>query len=300
MIDPGLKDRVVLITGGNNPHGIGAATANAFAAQGAAVFIHYFRQAVEPSAGSAGEGNSDTPGLAFFVAMQAESAEGVVQSIRQHGGRAESWEADLASPASIPELFDRAEAAFGRVDVLVNNAADYQADTFLPERSLEHGGRALWTEGPLKSTITAETHDRHFAVNTRAAALMTAEFARRFVEHGQRWGRIVNVSADCSWGSPGEISYRASKHALESYSRSAAAELGPIGISVNIVSPGPVQTGYISPQMEEELVSDIPLRRVGRPTDIADAIVFLASEQAGWITGQLLCVHGGHRMSLGL
>jgi len=108
------------------------------------------------------------------------------------------------------------------------------------------------------------------------------------------------VSADCSWGCPGEISYRASKYALESYSRSAAAELGPLGITVNIVSPGPVQTGYISPQMEQELVGDIPLRRVGQPTDIADAIAFLASDQARWATGQLLCVHGGHRMSLGL
>jgi 3-oxoacyl-[acyl-carrier protein] reductase len=300
MIDPGLKDKVVLITGGNNPHGIGAATAKAFAAQGAAVFIHYFRQPVELPAGAADESASATPGVPFFLAMQAKTADGVVESIRQQGGRAESWEANLADPASVPELFDRAEKAFGRVEVLVNNAADYQADTFLPERSLEHGGRALWTEGPLKSTITAETHDRHFAVNTRAAALLTAQFVRRYVERGQRWGRIINVSADCSWGSPGEISYRASKYALESYSRSAAAELGSLGITVNIVSPGPVQTGYISPPMEEELISDIPARRVGQPADIADAIVFLASNQAGWITGQLLCVHGGHRMSLGL
>jgi len=90
------------------------------------------------------------------------------------------------------------------------------------------------------------------------------------------------------------------RDALEAYSRSAAAELGPLGITVNIVSPGPVQTGYMTPQMEEELIGDIPLRRVGRPTDIADAMVFLASEQAGWVTGQLLRVHGGHRMSLGL
>jgi 3-oxoacyl-[acyl-carrier protein] reductase len=129
---------------------------------------------------------------------------------------------------------------------------------------------------------------------------MMAEFARRHVERKQRWGRIVNVSADCSEGCPAEVSYRASKYALESYSRSAAAELGPFGITVNVVSPGPVQSGYISPEMEEELIRDIPLRRVGRPKDIADTIVFLASEQANWITGQLLCVHGGHRMSLGL
>ena len=129
---------------------------------------------------------------------------------------------------------------------------------------------------------------------------MMAEFARRHVERKQRWGRIVNVSADCSEGCPAEVSYRASKYALESYSRSAAAELGPFGITVNIVSPGPIQTGYIAPEMEEELIRDIPLRRVDQPSDIADAIVFLASDQARWITGQLLCVHGGHRMSLGL
>jgi 3-oxoacyl-[acyl-carrier protein] reductase len=97
-----------------------------------------------------------------------------------------------------------------------------------------------------------------------------------------------------------EISYRASKYALESYSRSAAAELGPYGITVNIVFPGPVQSGYIPPEAEATLVKDIPLKRIGRPEDIANAVVFFASEQAGWITGQLLFVHGGHRMALGL
>ncbi len=232
--------------------------------------------------------------------MQARSADDVVRTIREQGGRAESWEADLADPAVVPELFDRVERELGPVDVLVNNAADYQADTFLPERSLESGDRALWTEGPVTSTVTAESHDRHFHVNTRAVALMTAEYARRYVEHERRWGRIINVSADCSRGCPGEISYRASKHALESYSRSAAAELGPFGITVNIVSPGPIQTGYISPEIEQQLVTDIPLRRVGRPEDVADVIVFLASEQARWVTGQLLLVHGGHRMATGL
>lgn len=298
MIDPGLKNRVVLITGGNNPQGIGAATAKAFAAQAASVFIHYFR--IEgPPPGVRVPGESEPPGIAFYYAMQTRSAEPIVGEIREQGGRAEAWEADLADPAVVPELFDRAEKEFGPVDVLVNNAADYRADTFLPETTLERGDRQLWAEGPAKSTITAESHDRHFAVNSRAVALLTAEFARRYLERGGRWGRIINVSGDASVGAPGEISYWASKHALESYTRAAAAELGPHGITVNVVSPGPVQTGYIAPELEREVIRDIPLRRVGRPEDLADAIVFLASEQARWITGQLLFVHGGHRMALG-
>jgi len=300
MIDPGLSDKVILITGGNNPHGIGAATAKAFAACGAAVFIHYFRQTGDAPSDSSGDTSPDTPGLTFFYAMQAKSAEEVVESIRAQGARAAAWEADLAEPGVVADLFERAENEIGPVDVLVNNAADYQADTFVPSQPLEEEEQTVWAEGPVKSTITAESHDRHFAVNTRAAALMMAEFAKRHTERQKRWGRIVNVSADCSQGCPAEVSYRASKYALESYSRSAAAELGPFGITVNIVSPGPVQTGYIALEMEEGLIRDIPLRRVGQPSDIADAIVFLASDQARWITGQLLCVHGGHRMSLGL
>ncbi|MGI5817845.1 MAG: SDR family oxidoreductase [Armatimonadota bacterium] len=117
--------------------------------------------------------------------------------------------------------------------------------------------------------------------------------------HQKQWGRIVNISADCAWGCPGEVSYRASKYALESYSRSAAAELGPHGITVNVVSPGPVQSGYIPPEAEQALIPEIPLRRIGAPEDIANAGVFFASEQARWITGQVLFVHGGHRMGLG-
>jgi len=299
MIDPGLNNKTVLVTGGNNPSGIGAATARAFAAQGAAVFIHYFRQPLEGQGGVKEQGAPNAPGLRFFLTQQSKSAEEVIQAIRTQGGQAESWECNLAEPNAIPILFDRVENEFGRVDVLVNNAADYLADTFLPAKTLEGDDLTLWENGPFVSTISAESHNRHFAVNTRAVALMMAEFARRHIERNRSWGRIINISADCSWGCPAEISYRASKHALESYSRSAAAELGPYGITVNIVSPGPVQTGYITPQMEEGLIGDIPLRRVGQPEDIADVIVFLASEQARWVTGQLITVHGGHRMSLG-
>jgi 3-oxoacyl-[acyl-carrier protein] reductase len=298
MIDPGLKDKVALITGGNNPFGIGAAIAQGFASNGAKVFIHYFRQAAELSNEDQKISESQKPGLAFFFKQQAKTADEVLESIRRTGGNAESWEGDLHESENVNCLFDQAEKAFGHVDILVNNAAEYSADTFLPTNASGEEPE-VWEGGPTISTIDVASHDRHFAVNSRAVAILISKFARRVIERRKNWGRIINISADCAWGCPREISYRASKYALESYSRSAAAELGPYGITVNIVSPGPVQSGYITSEIEDALIADIPLRRTGRPEDIANAVVFFASEQAGWITGQLLFVHGGHRMALG-
>jgi len=298
MLDPGLKNKVVVVTGGNNPRGIGAATAKAFAAQGAAVFIHYFRGLRAPQAEMTGATEPEAPGEALFYAMQTHTAEAVVQAIHAHGGRAEAWEADLADPAVIPQLFDRAEKAFGPVEVLVNNAVHCTPDTFLPGKSAEQGDRCIDGLGPLMSTITAESHNRHFAVNSRAVALTVAEFARRHIAASRRWGRIVNVSSDGASGHPGVISYGASKHALESFSRAAAQELGSQGITVNVVSPGPIQTGWMSPALVSQAAGVTPLGRVGQPEDVADVIVLLASEQARWLTGQLLYVGGGHRMPL--
>jgi 3-oxoacyl-[acyl-carrier protein] reductase len=298
MIDPGLKDKVVLVTGGNNPYGIGAAIARAFASHGARLFIHYLRQEIDFSVHEKGASRSQKPGLAFFFEQQQKTADEVIVSIRKSGGKAESWEGDLRNPQNVDRLFEQAEMAFGQVDILVNNAAEYLADTFLPLRALGEDA-ALWEDGPPIATIDAESHDRHFEVNSRAVAMLMSRFARRIIERKTRWGRIINISADCAWGSPREISYRASKYALESYSRSAAAELGPYGITVNVVSPGPVQSGYINAEMEQALIPDIPLRRVGRPEDIANAVIFFASEQADWITGQVIFVHGGHRMAFG-
>jgi len=147
-------------------------------------------------------------------------------------------------------------------------------------------------------SITVGSHDQHFAVNSRAVALMMAEFARRHVERGARWGHIVNVSTDGASGFRSEVSYGASKHALESYSRAAAKELGQYGITVNVVSLGPIQTGWITPEMAQQIALETPLRAVGQPEDVADVIVFLASRQARWLTGQLIYVGGGFQMSL--
>jgi 3-oxoacyl-[acyl-carrier protein] reductase len=288
MIDSGLEGKVVLITGANNPYGIGAGIARAFAAQDARIFLHYFRQ------GDTTPGADNTPGESLYRAQQTKSADEVLAEIRRMGAEADAWEADLADASAIPPLYDRAER-LGPVEIMVNNAAYWEADTFVPSGAeLDNKLVELWTNRP--ATIAPGGFDRLFAVNTRAPAVMIAEFARRHIARRARWGRIVNVSTAGAESFPSEISYGASKYALESYTRSAAMELGRFGINVNVVSLGPVQTGWITPELERAILPTIPVGRVGSPEDVADVVVFLASEQARWVTGQRIFVGGGHGM----
>ena len=292
MIDPGLQNKVVLITGAN--HGIGAATARTLALQGARVFIAYLRLLpLRTPSEQAKDGDTHVPGLALYNFRRSQTADEVIGQIRAQGGTVEALEADLTDLKTIPLLFDRAEAVFGPVDILINNAAYGMADTFRPPS--QHEG-TMTPAGYAPVFITAASHDAHFAVNSRAVALLMAEFARRRIEQGRQWGRIINISTDGSAGFVGEVSYGASKFAMESYSRAAARELGRYGITVNMVSPGPIQTGYITPELEQRLSLETPLGRIGQPEDVADVVTFLASEQARWLTGQLLFVGGGHRM----
>lgn len=268
MIDPGLRGRVVLVTGGNS--GIGAEIVRAFAAQGASVVIHYLESA-PPIA--------DPDVSVQHEVAGREAAEAVLAEIRSAGGEGRIMAADLRDPDEIPRLFDAAEA-LGPVRVLVNNAAHCES----PDDVL---------------SATAGGLDRHFAVNARAPALLMREFARRHDRRGDAEGSIVNVSTDAARAFATQIGYGASKAALEALTRSAAIELGPLGITVNAVAPGPVQTGWITEELEERVLPSIPLRRVGTPADVANAIVFLASQQARWITGQVIQVAGGHALGSG-
>ena len=293
MVDTRISGRVALVTGAN--HGIGAATAVALAREGAKVLITYLRQSpdvylVAPEDAEA----AASPGSAYYAREIAQTSESAEAAIAAFGGVCVAREADLSDPHSIPLLFDAAESEWAGVDILVNNAALSMPDAFLPDSLL--GDDARFADEYALRTLSAEGHDAHFAVNSRAVALMMAEFARRCIGRDGTWGRIINISTDGSYCHPSNVSYGASKHAAESFTRSAAVELGPYGITVNAISPGAVQTGWMTPELERDIAAGYPLRRIGRPADIADAAVFLASNQAGWITGQILNVGGGNRM----
>ncbi len=291
MIDPGLAGKVVVVTGANNPQGIGAGIAKAFGEQRAKVFLHYFRDRRENTPAE----EPSSPGEPFYRFQQARTADDVVAAIRALGAEADSWEGDLSEPSTVEALFDRAEAALGPVEILINNAACGDIDTFLPP-GIELVNKLVETWSGRAEAITPDRFDRTFAVNARATALAMAGFARRHIARGATWGRIINISTDGAECFPSEATYGASKAALESYSRTAATELGKLGITVNVLSLGPVQTGWINRELEEQVLPSIPVGRVGTPKDVGDAAVFFASVQAGWITGQRIYVGGGHAM----
>jgi 3-oxoacyl-[acyl-carrier protein] reductase len=263
VLDPGLNGRVALVTGANQ--GIGAAAARALAAHGVAVLMTYLR--LDP-AEHAGE-----PLPADYGRARAATAEEVAELIRDGGGAAEAVEADLADPAVPALLFDRAEAALGPVEILVNNASGWLADTFLPAERDRFGRRLR--------PVDAAGHDRQFAVDARAPALLIAELARRHVRRGASWGRIIGLTSGGPGGFPEEVSYGAAKAAQENYTMSAAQELHRYGITANMVHPPVTDTGWVTPALREQA-------RVAQPEEVAEVIVLLASHQARHITGQVV------------
>ena len=270
MIDYGLKDRVALITGANNPRGIGAATALAFAREGAKVVLVY-KKVLRPFDKSKTGAN----GVDRYYEANAGNADAVADRLRKIHADFTVLESDISDETSVGRIWAAVEERYGKADILVNNAA---ADD-------ENGFDTI-------EKITPEVIDGTFAVNVRGSLLMMREFIRR---RGSG-GRIVNVSTDAAQIFSGQIAYGSSKAALEALTRSVALEAAKYGITVNCVAPGPTQTGWIDAELEKAVVPLIPLGELIRPEDIAETILFLASAQARMLTGQVIKVSGGHAL----
>jgi 3-oxoacyl-[acyl-carrier protein] reductase len=260
--------RTAIVTGAN--HGIGAATAAALAAQGAAVICTYWRlrDAVDPGIPQA------------YRDHRAAGAEAVVAQITAAGGRAVAIEADLTDPASPAMLFDVAEERLGPVDILVNNATGWLADTFAAEPS-DRLGRSL-------EPVSAASWRQQFGVDAMAPALLIAEFARRHVARGTNWGRIIGLTSGGELGFPEEVSYGAAKAAQENYTMSAALELARFGITANMVHPPVTDTGWVTDAVRDAVESDSRIVHIATPAQVADVIAYLASDAAALITANVI------------
>jgi 3-oxoacyl-[acyl-carrier protein] reductase len=263
-----MAGHTAIVTGAN--HGIGAAAAAALAQRGCGVLCTFLRVRDPADPG--------TPQA--YRDHRAQDAAAVVAQIRAGGGRAVAVEADLSDPATPAMLFDAAEEQLGPVDILVNNATGWLADTFAPAGT-DRLGRSL-------QPVTAATWGRQFGVDAMAPALMIGEFARRHIARGAGWGRIIGLTSGGELGFPEEVSYGAAKAAQTNYTMSAALELAPFGITANMVHPPVTDNGWVTDAVRRAVDASTTLIHIASPAGVAEVIAYLASDAASLITANVI------------
>jgi len=209
------------------------------------------------------------------------SGDDVAARIIDNGGRAIAIEADLLESATPTMLFDLAEAEFGPVDIVVNNATGWMSGDSFAAGGPDSAGRAT-------PEVTAELFDRTFGVDARAGALMIAEFARRLIARDGNWGRIVGLTSGGPNGFPSEVTYGAAKMALENYTMAAATELGRRGVTANMIHPPITDSGWVNDGVRDFAANSSEHFHVAEPAEVGSVIAWLCSDEARMVTGNVI------------
>jgi 3-oxoacyl-[acyl-carrier protein] reductase len=295
MLSYGLKDKVVLITGTNNPKGIGAAMALSFAEQGAKVAMVYKKMDFEYKEELAVGDSLDS----YYKALSMDCSEvkAVISKITKNYVIIES---DISAEGNIANIYEKIEAKLGKVNILVNNAAGYpEQDTIFTIKNSDiistYGTTVQGTIMMIQEFI--KRGYGHLIDDSKSLQERLIDYGKhKRLSDNDHYGRIINFSTDSAQIMAGQISYGSSKAAVEALTRSIAMEVGYLGVTVNTVAPGPTQTGWMNSELVESVLPQIPMARIGTPQDIADTVLFLASDKASWVTGQVIKVSGGHSL----
>jgi 3-oxoacyl-[acyl-carrier protein] reductase len=293
-MDYGFKDKVVLITGTNNPKGIGAALARAYAAQGAKIAMVYKKMVFDYQEELAIGDCVDS----YFKALAMDCAE-VEQAISQIAQDYIIIESDISKADAIADIYDRIESTLGKVNILINNAAGYpvQDSIFNIQSQDIQSTYETTVQGTIMMIQEFIKRGYDGLIDTGFKDIQETSIKQgthRPLSTNPHYGRIINFSTDTAQVMSGQIAYGSSKAAVEALTRSIAMEVGYLGVTVNTIAPGPIQTGWMNKELIERVLPEIPMGRIGTPHDIADTVLFLTSNKASWVTGQVIKVSGGH------